>query len=210
MRTVSVPEQDLTGRARIREAALELFAANGVAATSLRGVAQGAEVSPALVVHHFGSKEGLCRAVDEAVVKRIESALGEVPVERGDELLAERGHAVVRLLRSQPVLCDYLGRALSEDTEASAELFRRLFTSASRDGALVDAGAIRSKSDPFWRAIHQMLLVVGPLMMRRLIEQELGGSLLEEPNFERWMRANTDLLQNGLYTGSGKRKKRKK
>ncbi len=210
MRTASVPEHDLTGKARIREAALELFAANGVAATSLRGVAQAAEVSPALVVHHFGSKKGLCRAVDETVVKRIESALAEVPVERGDEPLAERGHVVVRLLRSQPVLCDYLGRALTEDTEASAELFRRLFASASRDGALVDAGAIRGKSDPFWRAIHQMLLVVGPLMMRRLIEQELGGSLLEEHNFERWMQANTDLLQNGLYTGGGKRKKRKK
>ena len=210
MRTASAPERDLTGKARIREAALELFAANGVAATSLRAIAQAAEVSPALVIHHFASKEGLCQAVDEAVVERIETALGEVPAEGpGDHLLAERGQMMVRLLRGQPVLCDYLGRALSEDTEASAALFHRLFASASRDRALVEAGAIRGKSDPFWRAIHQMLLVVGPLMMRRRIEQELGGSLLEEHNFERWMRANTDLLQNGLYT-SGKRKKRKK
>jgi AcrR family transcriptional regulator len=210
MRTVSAPERDLTGKARIREAALELFASHGVAATSLRAVAQAAEVSPALVVHHFGSKDGLCRAVDEVVVERIELALAEVPVEgSGDALLAERGQMMVRLLRGQPVLCDYLGRALSEDTEASAALFHRLFASASRDRALVEAGAIRGKSDPFWRAIHQMLLVVGPLMMRGRIEQELGGSLLEEHNFERWMRANTDLLQNGLYTG-GKRKKRKK
>jgi TetR/AcrR family transcriptional regulator, regulator of cefoperazone and chloramphenicol sensitivity len=210
MRTVSLPEQDLTGKARIREAALELFAANGVAATSLRAIAQAAEVSPALVIHHFASKEGLCQAVDEAVVERIETALGEAPAEgSGDHLLAERGQMMVRLLRGQPVLCDYLGRALSEDTEASAALFHRLLASASRDRALVEAGAIRGKSDPFWRAIHQMLLVVGPLMMRRRIEQELGGSLLEEHNFERWMRANTDLLQNGLYT-SGKRKKRKK
>jgi TetR/AcrR family transcriptional regulator, regulator of cefoperazone and chloramphenicol sensitivity len=211
MRTVSAPERDLTGKARIREAALELFAAHGVAATSLRAVAQAAEVSPALVVHHFGSKDGLCRAVDEVVVERIELALAEVPVEgSGDALLAERGQMMVRLLRGQPVLCDYLGRALSEDTEASAALFHRLFASASRDRALVEAGAIRGKSDPFWRAIHQMLLVVGPLMMRRLIEQELGGSLLEERNFDRWMRANTDLLQRGLYTGGGKGKKRKK
>jgi AcrR family transcriptional regulator len=210
MRTASAPERDLTGKALIREAALELFAANGVAATSLRAIAQAAEVSPALVIHHFASKEGLCQAVDEAVVERIETALGEAPAEGpGDHLLAERGQMMVRLLRGQPVLCDYLGRALSEDTEASAALFHRLFASASRDRALVEAGAIRGKSDPFWRAIHQMLLVAGPLMMRRRIEQELGGSLLEEHNFERWMRANTDLLQNGLYT-SGKRKKRKK
>jgi TetR/AcrR family transcriptional regulator, regulator of cefoperazone and chloramphenicol sensitivity len=210
MRTVSVAEQDLTGKARIRGAALELFAANGVAPTSLRAVAQAAEVSPALVVHHFGSKDGLCRAVDEAVVKRVELALSEVPVEEpGDGLLQGRGDAIVTLLRGQPVLCDYIGRALAEDTDASAALFHRLFESASRDRSLVEAGAIRAESDPFWRTIHQMLLVVGPLMMRRLIERELGGSLLGKGNFERWMLANTDLLQNGLYTGGTKAKKAK-
>jgi hypothetical protein len=63
----------------------------------------------------------------------------------------------------------------------------------------VKAGAIRAKSDPFWRAVHQVLLIVGPLMMRPLIERELGGPLLEEPNFGRWMKANTDLLRKGLY-----------
>jgi signal transduction histidine kinase len=60
-------DQDLTGRARIREAAMALFAARGVEATSLRAVAREADVSPALVVHHFGSKQGLAEAVDEAV-----------------------------------------------------------------------------------------------------------------------------------------------
>jgi AcrR family transcriptional regulator len=200
MRSAAVLEQDLTAKARIRDSAMELFAARGVAGTSLRAVARAAGVSPGLVVHHFGSKEGLCRVVDEAVVERIELALGEVPVEgSGGELLEGRGEVVAALLRSQPVLCDYLGRALSEDTEASAALFHRLFVSASRDRALVKAGAIRAKSDPFWRAIHQMLLILGPLMMRPLIEQELGGPLLEKANFERWMRANTDLLRKGLY-----------
>jgi AcrR family transcriptional regulator len=193
-------EHDLTGKARIREAALEQFAANGIGATSLRSIAQEADVSPALVIHHFGSKEGLCRAVDESVVKRIESALAEVPVEgSGGDVVEGRGRVVAALLRNEPVLCDYIGRTLSENSEASAALFHRLFESASRDRALVKAGAIRSKSDPFWRAIHQMLLVVGPLMMRPLIERELGGALLDEPNFDRWMRANTDLLRKGLY-----------
>ena len=46
---------------------MELFGAEGVAATSLRSVAGAAGVSPGLVVHHFGSKQGLVRAVDEAV-----------------------------------------------------------------------------------------------------------------------------------------------
>ncbi len=208
MCSVLAPETDLTAKARIRDAALELFAARGVAATSLRTVAKAAGVSPGLIIHHFGSKEGLCDAVDEAVVKRIELALGEVPIEPGDnELHKARREAVMALLRRQPALCDYIGRALSEGTQDSAALFHRLFTSASRDRALLEAGAIRPESDAFWRTIHQMLLVVGPLMMRPMIERELDGSLLEEGNFERWMQANADLLQNGLYTGATKGKK---
>jgi TetR/AcrR family transcriptional regulator, regulator of cefoperazone and chloramphenicol sensitivity len=194
-------DQDLTAKARIRDRAMELFAAQGVAATSLRSVAKAAGVSPGLVVHHFGSKEGLCRAVDEAVVERFELTVAEVPIEGpGDELLERRSAALVSLLRSQPVLCDYIGRVLSENTEASADLFHRLFAAASRDRRLVKAGAIRAEADPFWRAFHQMLLVIGPLMMRPLIERELGGPLLDERNFERWMRANRDLLKHGLYT----------
>jgi TetR/AcrR family transcriptional regulator, regulator of cefoperazone and chloramphenicol sensitivity len=200
VRSAAAVEHELTGKARIREAALERFAADGIAATSLRGIAQEAGVSPALVIHHFGSKEGLCRAVDETVVKRIESALAEVPIQgSGGEVFERRREVITELLQGQPVLCDYIGRALSEDTEASAALFHRLFESASRDHALVKAGVMRAKSDPFWRVIHQMLLIVGPLMMRRLIERELGGPLLEEANFTRWMRANTDLLRKGLY-----------
>jgi len=193
-------ESDLTAKARIRESALELFANQGVAATSIRAVAKAAGVSPGLIVHHFGSKEGLCRAVDEAVVRRIEMALAEVPLDgSGGDPFEERREMVVALLQGQPVLCEYLGRALAEDTEASAALFHRLFESARRDRALVEAGVMRAQSDPFWRVVQQLLLIIGPLMMRPLIERELGGSLLDDANFKRWMRANTDLLRNGLY-----------
>src|SRR2546421_9734795 len=125
MRSVAaVADGDLTTKARIREAAMVHFAADGVGATSLRAVARAAGVSPGLVVHHFGSKEGLVAAVDEAVVQRITAALSEVPVEdSGPELIVRRAELVGSLLRGQPTLCDYIGRALSERTEASADLF---------------------------------------------------------------------------------------
>jgi AcrR family transcriptional regulator len=202
MRSASpVLEGDLTAKARIRDTAMEQFAADGVAATSLRAVAKAAEVSPGLVVHHFGSKAGLVRAVDEAVVERIQLALSEVPVERsGAELIRGRAEVVAALLRNQPALCDYLARALSEGTEASAELFHLLSGHARRDEKLEAAGAIRADADPFWRAMHQLVLVVGPLMLRPLIERELGASLLADDQFERWMDATADLLQHGLYT----------
>jgi AcrR family transcriptional regulator len=196
----SLVGSDLTARARIRDAAMALFAKHGVAATSLRGVARVAGVSPGLVVHHFGSKDGLVQAVDESALAMINHAVREVPVEEpGGEWMARRAEVVADLLRTQPALCDYLGRALSERTEASANLFHRLFSAAARDEHLVAAGVVRADSDPFWRAMHQVLLVVGPLMLRRLIERELQGELLAEDNVVRWTRAITDLLRNGLY-----------
>ena len=50
---------DRTTRAVIRDEALALFAAEGPAGVSLRRVAAAAGVAPGLIVHHFGSKEGL-------------------------------------------------------------------------------------------------------------------------------------------------------
>jgi AcrR family transcriptional regulator len=196
----AVLESDLTTRARIRETAMEVFGRGGVAATSLRAVARAAGVSPGLITHHFGSKEGLIRAVDEAALQRINLALSEVPIEGSPgDVIGQRGEMVAAFLRSQPALCDYLGRALSEGTEASAELFHRMFYFAARDERLVAAGVLRADTDPFWRAMHEIILVVGPLLLRPLIERELGGDLLAKDNVERWTRARTDLLQRGLY-----------
>ncbi len=52
-------------RDRIRRAALILFAERGFAATTIRSVAQDADVDPALVMHFFRSKEQLFEACVE-------------------------------------------------------------------------------------------------------------------------------------------------
>jgi TetR/AcrR family transcriptional regulator, regulator of cefoperazone and chloramphenicol sensitivity len=189
---------DLTSTARIREAAMELFAQSGVAGTSLRAVARAAGVSPALVVHHFGSKEGLRGAVDEAVVARFTDRLRTVPLDEADQL-EQRGRLLADLIRDEPLLCDYMARTLAEGTEPSAELFQRLFEAARSDDALVAAGAIRAGTDPDWRALHQLMLVVGPLILRPLVERELGASLYAPESVERWMDSTVDLLRRGIY-----------
>jgi AcrR family transcriptional regulator len=61
------PGPDLTARARIRDVAIARFAADGVARTSVRAIAAEAGVSPALVIHHFGSKDALRVACDQHV-----------------------------------------------------------------------------------------------------------------------------------------------
>ncbi|TDC69957.1 TetR/AcrR family transcriptional regulator [Streptomyces hainanensis] len=76
-----------TTKSRILDAAEELFGAQGYAATSLRAVTEAAGVNVAAVNYHFGSKEGLLRAV-------VARAMGSVNAERGrrlDELTAAGG-----------------------------------------------------------------------------------------------------------------------
>jgi AcrR family transcriptional regulator len=201
VRSIELEQDDLTAKARLRETALALFAEHGIAATSLRSIAAAAGVSPGLVIHHFGTKDGLRRVVDAVVVKRIAAALSEVPItSSGACLIDQRAEVLARVLRPQPALLQYIAQALSESGAAAGELFALLYAAASADQALADAGAIRADSDPVWRALQQLVLIVGPLLLRPLVEQQLGGPLFEPGNFERWMRANADLLKHGLYT----------
>jgi AcrR family transcriptional regulator len=68
----TVPDaEDLTARARIREAAIEQFGELGFDRATIRGIAAAAGVSSGLVRHHFGSKQALREACDEQLTKII-------------------------------------------------------------------------------------------------------------------------------------------
>ncbi|MGI5241584.1 helix-turn-helix domain-containing protein [Dactylosporangium sp. CA-139066] len=62
--------EDLTARARIRDAAIRLFTERGMDGTTVRDIAQAAGVSPGLLRHHFGSKEALREACDAYVLEQ--------------------------------------------------------------------------------------------------------------------------------------------
>lgn len=182
---------DLTAKSRVREVALLLFAENGIAATSLRTIAATAGVSPGLVVHHFGSKDGLRRAVDADVVRRFEAALQETA---DDEPAEWHPALLVRMLRTQPTLVRYLGRALAEDAAVGHELFHRMFPKAR---VAARGGADPIHADEFWSSIHQLVLIIGPLFLLSFLEHELDGSLFESENLRRWMEANARLSGSG-------------
>ncbi|GAB4588613.1 TetR family transcriptional regulator [Nocardia sp. IFM 10818] len=64
---------DLTTRARIREAAIAVFGEQGFG-VGVRAIAAAAGVSPGLVIHHFGSKDGLREACDDRVREVVRTA----------------------------------------------------------------------------------------------------------------------------------------
>src|SRR6201999_1541677 len=67
---------DLTAAARIRDAAIEQFGQHGFG-VGLRAIAESAGVSAALVIHHFGSKDGLRKACEDYITEQIRSSKSE-------------------------------------------------------------------------------------------------------------------------------------
>ena len=116
--------EDLTGRARVRNAALAEFAEQGFRGSSMRSVAARAGVSPGLVQHHFRTKQALREACDEYVVGYVgRAALEGVAAGRLGE-----PDFLAALLAESAVVGGYLARSLSEGTAASGRLFDDLVT----------------------------------------------------------------------------------
>ncbi|MBU8813363.1 TetR family transcriptional regulator [Mycolicibacterium goodii] len=98
-------------RERILTSARELFARNGFDKTSIRAVAAGADVDPALVHHYFGTKTQLFAAAIHIPIDPMEviGPLREVPVEQIGHTLpslllplwdSELGQGFIATLRS--------------------------------------------------------------------------------------------------------------
>jgi AcrR family transcriptional regulator len=74
---VDLIEQSEGTRARILEAALELFGERGPTGTTVRDIAGRAKVNVAAISYHFRGKEELYRAVAEMVTTHIEGRVRE-------------------------------------------------------------------------------------------------------------------------------------
>ena len=107
---------DLTARARIRDAAIRLFAEKGIDAASIRDIAQGAGVSSGLLRHHFGSKEGLRDACDEYAMAQI-TEIGNQFIEFG---------SLSRVTPEVLLLQRYLVRSTMDGSPAGNALFDQM------------------------------------------------------------------------------------
>lgn len=177
------------------------FGEGGIGATSLREAARAANVSPALVVHHFGGKDGLVAAVDEAAVSAFGAAYDAAEPAGGPDLLRRRAAQTAEVMSERPEVCAYLGRALVEGTPGSARLFRLLIEGGRAEiDALAEAGALREDADRLWATLQHFFLIWAPLSFMPLLEGEvLDGGLLDEAVLDRWVAANVKLLAEGLY-----------
>jgi AcrR family transcriptional regulator len=110
--------EDLTARARIRDAAIRLFTEKGVKGTSILDIATAAGVSGGLIRHHFGSKDGLRAACDTYVMDElVRFKLQVLEQAQADPDFQPTFDARQVLLRR------YVGRAMFDGSPAAATRF---------------------------------------------------------------------------------------
>lgn len=193
-------KSDLTGRARLRDTALELFAERGFEATSTRAVAAAAGLSPALVTRHFGSKEGLRVAVDEYVLDRITEQLRDLDPDKG--LMASLGEVSAQVFGADPVLRGYLRHVLLEDSEASSELFGRLLAGARAEVQRLSGAHGGQGPDDEWAPFQMLCLILGPLLLERVMQPNLDEPMFAPEVLTRRSVANQRLLLQGFFGSS--------
>ena len=199
----AVASPEFGGRDRILASGLRLFGERGFAATSVRAVAADADVSPALVLHHFGSKDGLRAAVDAEVLARFEAAadmsLGVTTLQVGSDELVARLMANIGRVVSAPDLRSHLRRSLLEGGPSGDTIAARSFAIAEREvAALAAAGALRPGLDHQEAAVHLMVLLLGPLLLTPALEDVLEDLPYSTAGLLRRTQATVDLLTGGM------------
>jgi AcrR family transcriptional regulator len=193
----SVPESDLTTRARIRDAAVDLFGRDGFERTSVRAIAEHANVSPALVMHHFASKEGLRAACDDFVVDAFLGRKNDL-VGEGAATAMQSWLADVEQFRP---LIDYVARMLMDDSASADHLFDALLAgTTSMFDQQIQAGMMREPLDRQVTAAYVTVYGVVPLIMQRQLARALGGERLSAEMIRRSTLPILDLYTHGLYT----------
>lgn len=118
---------DLTAKARIRNAAMDLFAQYGESRVSLRAVAAAAGVTLGLVQHHFKTKAGLRDAVDQLIGEYFYQAVHSVPnTGTPAEVTGARDDAVREMLRDNPAVVNYIRRAILEPEPTQLKFLERI------------------------------------------------------------------------------------
>lgn len=197
-------EEDLTARATIRNAALRLFAERGHDAVTVREIAAQAGVSPGLVVHHFGSKEGLRAAVDEYAANAFDG-LFEL---EGEDLVAvlagDKAASIAELLATafppDSPLPAYLRRLMLTNDPAGAVLFGRWYAATRRlMDAMAQMGVLTPTEDPEVRAAFLLANDLALVLLRQQIGAVIGADPLTSEGLARWAREVAVVYTQGAF-----------
>lgn len=199
--------EGLTAEARIRLVALTLFAERGYEGTTVRAIADDAGVSPGLILHHFGSKEGLREAVTDEVVRIMTSFSAQIHQEMDDTLDEQFDSAATvfrGLFMSRPELGAYIRRLFFEADDAGVKILNMLMEVAREFTEAFQArGWMRPAPDEEMRNLQLIFVDFGPVLFLPLLAAYLRTSPFDEKTYQRWVTSQYDLFAHGVFTSEG-------
>lgn len=207
MLTMRSSSDDRTTRALIRDQALRLFADLGPDRVSLRRIAGEIGVSHGLVVHHFGSKEGLRAVVDAYVVDLFDALVAElagVPGEPATDPFAPQAReslvwALLERLPADSPVPGYLRRLFLDGGVAGQALFERLYVlTRGALEAMVQNGYADRGEDPDVRAAFLLANDLAMLLLRNQITVATGMDPLSVEGARRWGNEVLAVYSQGL------------
>jgi AcrR family transcriptional regulator len=204
MQPDNTPADALSTVERIRGAALTSFAVHGTAATTLRAVASAAGVSLGLVQHHFATKSGLIKAVDDYVLAMVVSTMSQPIPEPPADSIEDIGNRITRIIAERPEVAGYVGRALVDGSPLGGTLFDTLMDVAMARWRLrAERGETRPGVDLTWAAINGLVLALGAVSLRAHVDRHLPEPLTTPAQLQRWQNSVDSLLREGLFRPVG-------
>ncbi|MEE3753158.1 TetR/AcrR family transcriptional regulator [Mycobacterium intracellulare] len=180
----TIDKSDLTTKARVRAAALDLVGEQGLDATTIRQVAAHAGVSVGVVQHHYKTKAELADDVRAWVLARLVDAAGAVSGARIDAVRPELA-AFDDLMSGNPKLAAYTRRILIEATPNAKRWFAEALDQTVEQVREKTPDGLAARPEEL-RTVAAMLLVVtfGPVILGSALTDLLDCSV-EEAQY-RW------------------------
>jgi TetR/AcrR family transcriptional regulator, regulator of cefoperazone and chloramphenicol sensitivity len=183
---------DLTARARIRDAALALFAERGMDGATIRDIAKAAGVSGGLVRHHFGSKEDLRAACDSYALDQLMQIKEQaVDGQLANASFMSAAHPTVLLLYR------YLARSLVDGSPAAAAMFDEMVELGEAWLTTHNPGQM---ADPRGYSAVMVAMQTGMLMMHGQVSRWLGADIFTAEGHLRLTEALIDFFSQPLLS----------
>jgi AcrR family transcriptional regulator len=192
----SLADEDLTARARIRDAALLQFAERGIRGATIRGIAEAAGVSPGLVQHHFGSKEALREACDTYAMDLIRQTKDEA----GRGGMEDPGFLAAAMRTAMPIR-RYVARAMVDGSPSAATLFDDMVAYTEQYLSNPPPQVAKPQtSDLHAYAAAITAMNIGVLVLHEHLSRALDANTLTVEGSPRLFLAMTDVFSDNLLS----------
>lgn len=191
-----------TTRILIEDSAIELFMEQGYHATSMRQIAERAELALGGIYNHFSSKEDIFQAIiiDKHPYKKVLPAIIEAEGETVEEFFHNAAQIVMKELKSQPY---YIKLMLIEIVEFNGKHGASLIKEIAPKALPIFEKIVKSRKN--LRVTHPALLLrsfIGMAMSYMLTEIVISNSIIQKLMPKNAADAYVDIYLHGVLKSS--------